>query len=311
MKKRWIIVIIGAIAAVLLLRGFLFSSYIVPSKGMENALLQGDRIIVNKWSYGLRVPLMTLCGYHRWGEKTVKTGDIALFNNPVEAKQPTIDCRSAFIGRCIAIPGDIIGFDTLLNPVSLIEKAGPDRKRLYSYPPEKEQVVDSLLHTLSIFSNELMGQDEQHHVRSFSPYEIYLIEQRMPNINWLQPFLGDNNSVKVVKELTVPGKGKSVKINAWNATIYCNTLVLHEQQNAAVQNDTLYIDGKPVTEYTFAKDYYWMASNNSVGFADSRLFGFVPHDHLIGKATLVWFSKEAYTGLLQGYRWERFFRSAN
>ena len=53
---------------------------------------------------------------------------------------------------------------------------------------------------------------------------------------------------------------------------------------------TVYVDGKPVDRFTFTKDYYWMASNDPVNICDSRLFGFVPEDHIIGKAWRVWYS---------------------
>jgi signal peptidase I len=62
-----------------------------------------------------------------------------------------------------------------------------------------------------------------------------------------------------------------------------NTLVLHEGKQAEIRNDTLYIEGRPSQHCYFTKDYYWMASNNSVNLSDSRLFGFVPQDHVIGK----------------------------
>ncbi|WP_044821344.1 S26 family signal peptidase, partial [Bacteroides fragilis] len=72
--------------------------------------------------------------------------------------------------------------------------------------------------------------------------------------------------------------------------------------------DTLYIEGRPSQHCYFTKDYYWMASNNSVNLSDSRLFGFVPQDHVIGKASRIWFSKTDHTGIFSGYRWERFFQ---
>ena len=71
-----------------------------------------------------------------------------------------------------------------------------------------------------------------------------------------------------------------------------NTLVLHENKQAEIKNDTLYIDGKPVQHCYFTKDYYWVGANNSINLSDSRLFGFVPKDHIIGKASLIWFSKK-------------------
>ena len=65
---KWIIAFAGAMVIVLLLRGFAFTSCLIPSAGMENSLFQGERILVNKWSYGLRVPYMSLFSYTA-GEK--------------------------------------------------------------------------------------------------------------------------------------------------------------------------------------------------------------------------------------------------
>ena len=303
--KKWIIVFTGAIVAVLLLRAFLFTSYIIPSSGMENSLYQGDRIIVSKWSYGLRLPCMSLLSYHRWCSCPVKSGDIVVFNNPASLSQPVIDRRQAFISRCIATPGEEIVLDSLYNPTASIEKVGPDRKQLYAYPKEEEQKIDSLLGVLALTQNQLMGQNEHENVRSFSRYEMYLLEQALKDTGWIRPLqdLSEENQ----RSITIPAKGKKVKVHPWNATLYCNTLILHEGIKAEVKNDSLYIDGQLANECTFGKDYYWMVSNNAINLADSRLFGLVPHDHIIGKAIFVWFSKEPHTGLFDGHRWNRFF----
>lgn len=306
--KKWIIVLVGAVVVVLLLRGFVFTSYIIPSSGMENALYQGDRIIVNKWSYGLRLPCMSLLSYQRWYSRPVKSGDIVVFNNPASISQPVIDRRQVFISRCIATPGEEIILDSLYNPTASIEKIGPDRKQLYAYPRNKERTMDSLLHVLAITENSLMGQNEQENVRSFSRYEIYLLEQAITDMSWIRP--QQSSSEANIQTITIPAKGKMVKIHPWNATLYRNTLVLHEGIEADVKNDSLYINGQRILECTFTKDYYWMASNNSINLADSRLFGLVPHDHVIGKASFIWFSKEPHTGLFEGYQWNRFFKQA-
>lgn len=307
MKKgsKWILAFAGAIIVVLLLRGFLFTSYIIPSSGMENALYEGDRILVNKWSYGLRLPLMSLFSYHRWGSSPVKRGDIAVFNNPASPGS-VIDKKETFISRCIGTPGDTLLVNALFSVTSSPGvKAGPDRKKLYCYPKSREQQMEQLLADLSIANNQLMGTNEQENVRSFSRYEYYLLEQALGQNNWIRQFKeGEDEEYQLV----IPGKGKTIEVAAWNATLIRNTIVLHEGVDAEVREGMLYIEGNPVQQYTFTKDYYWMASNNSINMADSRLFGFVPHDHIIGKASLIWFSKENNTGLFKGYRWKRFFR---
>ena len=67
-------------------------------------------------------------------------------------------------------------------------------------------------------------------------------------------------------------------------------------------------EGKPVQHCHFTKDYYWVSANNTINLSDSRLFGFVPEDHIIGKASIIWFSKEKGTGPFSGYRWGRIWK---
>ena len=306
-KFKWIFAFAGAIAVVLLLRGFAFTSCLIPSTGMENSLFQGERILVNKWSYGLRVPLMSLFSYHRWCERPVRQQDVVVFNNPAAIGQPTIDRREIYISRCIGTPGDTLLVDSLFSVSSPEAQFNPDKKRLYAYPAAKEQLITSLMQTLSITNDGLMGSNDSTHVRSFSRYEYYLLEQAISDQNWIQPLT--ERSEKELKPLIVPGKGKALRVYPWNITLLRNTLVMHEGKQAEIKNDTLYIDGKPTQHCFFTKDYYWMASNNSVNLSDSRLFGFVPQDHIIGKASLIWFSKEKGTGIFDGYRWNRFFQS--
>lgn len=306
-KFKWILAFAGAIAVVLLLRGFAFTSCLIPSTGMENSLFQGERILVNKWSYGLRVPLMSLFSYHRWCGHPVRKQDVVVFNNPAAIGQPTIDRREIYISRCIGTPGDTLLVDSLFSVSSPEAQLNPDKKRLYAYPAAKEKLIISLMQTLSITNDGLMGSNDSTHVRSFSRYEYYLLEQAISDQNWIQPLT--EKSEKELKPLIVPGKGKALRVYPWNITLLRNTLVMHEGKQAEIKNDTLYIDGKPTQHCFFTKDYYWMASNNSVNLSDSRLFGFVPQDHIIGKASLIWFSKEKGTGIFDGYRWNRFFQS--
>ncbi len=223
--------ITGTIFVIVLFRGCVMSPYLIPSSGMENSLYEGERILVNKWSYGLRLPFMAWLGYHRWQEKPVQKEDIIVFNNPANLSERILSNREVFIGRCIGMPGDTLLMDSLFSAI-------PD---------------DS-------------------------------IEAR--------PFI-------------IPGKGKAVRVYPWNKVLLCNTLILHEKKQAEVKNDTLYIEGKPALHCYFTKDYHWVEANNSINLCDSRMFGLVPKDHIIGKASLIWFSKEAGTGLFEGYRRNR------
>ena len=296
----------GAAVCVLLLRGCAFTSCLIPSTGMENSIFQGERILVNKWSYGLRLPMMSFLSYHRWGERPVKRQDIVVFNNPARIQQPVIDRREVYISRCIGVPGDTLLVDSLFFASSAETGFNPDKKRLYAYPAGKEMTVDSLIQALAIADDGLMGSDDSTHVRSFSHYEYYLLEQTLPAPSWIQPL--SPSTQRPLQPLVVPGKGSAIEVHPWNITLLRNTLVMHEGRQAEIKNDTLYVDGQPVTKGCFTKDYYWMGSNNTINLSDSRLFGFVPQDHIIGKAWIIWFSKEKGSDCLEGYRWNRFFQ---
>ena len=277
-------VLLTAILIVLLVKTFAFTSCSIPSTGMENTLYQGEKVLVNKWSYGWRIPFTSS---HFLADKAQK-GDIVLFNNPIPAdKESPVFARGLFISRCVGTPGDTL----MLNKELLVtgqKVLSPDSKQLYTYPYQLEDTLQSIIQQLGIRENLLVGYSEGRYVRSFSHYEHYLLKQKLGASFDLHPVHANDTTDS--HPLVIPAKGKAVKVYPWNVTLLCNTILHHEGRRSVVKNDTLWVDGKPVTSYTFQKDYYWMASNNPVNLADSRLFGLVPHDHLIGRASYIWYS---------------------
>lgn len=303
--KRTFITLVVALALVFLIRAFAFTSCMIPSAGMENTLFRGDRVIVNKWSYGLRLPLMSLVGYHRWCENDVRRGDILLFNNPApkELGMP-IDKREIFISRCVGKPGDTLMLNNELVLTGDIV-VSPDDKFLYSYPGNQEDLLMEALYTVGIADNQLLGYDKGDYVRSFSHFELYLLKQELHGKVSFKALQTDTTDG--VHPFVIPSKGYTVRVYPWNVKLLCNTINSHEGGNATLKGDTLLVDNKPVYSYLFKKDYCWVASSNSINIYDSRLFGFVPYDHLIGRASFIWFSKDEDQGWRDGYRWRRFF----
>lgn len=280
----WLKVLVTAVLLVLLVKTFAITSCSIPSTGMENTLYRGEKVLVNKWSYGWRIPFTSS---HFMAEKA-KRGDVVLFNNPSPSDQETpVFARGLFISRCVGTPGDTL----MLNKELLVtgqKVLSPDSKQLYTYPHQLEDTLQCVLRELGIKENLLVGYSEGRYVRSFSHYEHYLLKQKLGvNFN-LHPLHANDTTDS--HPLVIPAKGKVIKVYPWNATLLCNTILRHEGRRALVKNDTLFVDGKPVNFYIFKKDYYWMASNNPVNLADSRLFGLVPHDHLIGRASYIWYS---------------------
>lgn len=277
-------VLLMAILIVLLVKTFAITSCSIPSTGMENTLYQGEKVLVNKWSYGWRIPFTAS---HFLPDKA-KKGDVVLFNNPIPTDEETpVFARELFISRCVGVPGDTLMLDNEMM-VTGQPTMNPDTKRLYDYPYQQEDTLLFTMKQLGIEGNLLVGYAEGRYMRSFSRYEHYLLKQRLGEALDIHPVQTADSTG--IRPLIVPAKGKAVQIYPWNATLLCNTILRHEGRDASLKNDTLLVDGKPVTSYTFRKDYYWMASNNPVNLSDSRLFGLVPHDHLVGRATHIWFS---------------------
>ena len=278
-------VVLTVIILILLVRNFAFTSCTIPSSGMENTLYQGERMWVNLWSYGLRLPFST----SRWAYQKPLRGEVVLFNNPHPSySQTPIYQRELFVGRCVGTPGDTLMLDDELL-VTNERVLNPDSKTLYAYSYADEEKVEKAIKQLNLTKNPLVGYTEGKHIRSLSHYEYYLLNQRLSTQVKFESVSGKEEKNH---PLVIPGKGMTLQIYPWNQTLLCNTLVLHEKKQAYIQNDTLYVEGKPTFSYTFTQDYYWMVANNPINLCDSRLFGLVPHSHLKGRATRIWFSKQ-------------------
>jgi signal peptidase I len=101
----------------------------------------------------------------------------------------------------------------------------------------------------------------------------------------------------------IPKKGATLNLTAENYSIYERAIRVYEKNEFEMKNGQFILNGQPVTSYTFKMDYYWMMGDNRQGSQDSRYWGFVPEDRIVGKAWLIWFSWEG------GPRWNRLFRT--
>ena len=112
--------------------------------------------------------------------------------------------------------------------------------------------------------------------------------------------------------LWIPAKGKTLQITLDNLPIYIRPIQVYENNAVEVKDGKIFINGQQTSWYTFKMDYYWMMGDNRDNSADSRFWGFVPEDHIVGKPLLIWMSLDKDYGWLDGkIRWGRFFRSVD
>ena len=109
--------------------------------------------------------------------------------------------------------------------------------------------------------------------------------------------------------LRVPKKGETIQLTAENIMLYRDLIENYEHNDKVeVNGSTVIINGKPATQYTFKQDYYFMMGDNRNNSADSRYWGFVPEDHIVGKALFIWMSIDPDAQSLAGkIRWRRLF----
>ncbi|MCA6496365.1 MAG: signal peptidase I, partial [Chitinophagaceae bacterium] len=135
-------------------------------------------------------------------------------------------------------------------------------------------------------------------VKSVALYSDNMVGQTFPNNEALYPWTVDNFG-----PLRIPKKGDKVELTPANIDIYRRLITTYEHNQLDEVNGKYILNGKEVTSYTVQLNYYWMMGDNRHRSQDSRYWGFVPETHIVGKASMIWFSYE------NGPRWKRIFSS--
>jgi signal peptidase I len=126
---------------------------------------------------------------------------------------------------------------------------------------------------------------------------------RIQNLRYFPNDLNICNTVSDFQKFWIPKKGVTITLTEENISYYRRIITTHEGHSLKENKDgTFMIDGKKTNKYTFAMNYYWMMGDNRYNSTDARMWGFVPEDHIVGKASMVWFSSGP-----SGVRWDRLF----
>ena len=232
--------------------------------------------------------------------------------------RPT-DRRENYVKRCVGLPGQTLQIKNHIVYLDGKANKEPENVQYTYYVKLRQGLPDELMKDLGISMEDLMSLNQlgympltQHAVDVLSGRKD-LVESIRPvtdasdmeiyplngNMHWTRDNYGP---------VWIPKKGETLKLTLDNLPIYERPIRAYEGNDLAVRNGKIYINGKETTEYTFKLDYYWMQGDNRHNSADSRYWGFVPEDHIVGKPIFIWWSSDPDRRGLNGIRWHRLFR---
>jgi len=279
---------------------------------------------------GVKLPYYRLPGLSE-----VKRGDVVVFNYPMDADSPLyrpVDKRENFIKRCQGVGGDTLSvvnaqvfvngkaapnppgseldydYETNdgnpINPDALAELniSTYDSNRLFMTKESADKLrtipgvksVTAKIAKKEDLSSPVYPTNDQHPV---GPASLWL--------NGKQPKYGWN--VDNYGPIIIPKKGWTVKLDSMTYPVYERCIAVYENNKLEVKGSDIYINGKKTDSYTFKMNYYWMMGDNRHDSDDSRYWGFVPEDHIVGKALFIWMSWDENASFFHKIRWGRLF----
>lgn len=372
---EWVEALLFAVVVVVPLKLYFFGMYMIPTPSMENTLLVGDYLFVNKLEYGPRMantPLSFPFVQHTmpltkstpsfvdWiqypykrlkGFSQIERDDVVVFNFPagdtvaiiepevtyyellrvmgreeLEKKSEVVfrpvDKRENYIKRCVAVAGDLLNVvegKVVVNGVP--QKKIPGLEFTYFVQVESgARLAPGYLEELGISLSEVSLENQVYQMPLTEESEAALAKN--PKVVRMVRGVSQGVSEAVFPQrpdlyhwnednygpIWIPKKGATVALDLKTLPLYTRIIKNYEGNTLEVMADsTILINGAPTTEYTFKMDYYFMMGDNRHNSADSRYWGFVPMDHIEGKASFIWLSITPGKSLLTGIRWDRMF----
>ena len=286
----------------------------------------------------IELPYMRIPGFQK-----IKNNDIVVFNWPVDTVYhmykaadknyyKPIDKKTNYVKRCTAIAGDTLEIKNGFVYVNGKKNILPDRAKIqFSYFIElkkkftSENDVTNFMESLKkygvkdgISRDQKTGDlfviaattEEANNLKNHpliskiwvrkeeNGYRDSGIFPRNKDFNWNNDFMGP---------LYIPKEGVTVNLNKKSLPLYKRLISVYENHELKVNGNKIFVDGKETNTYTFEQNYYWMMGDNRHNSLDSRAWGFVPYDHVVGKPVFIWMSLDFNAKGFDKLRLERFF----
>lgn len=255
---------------------FCFASFKIPSNSMEPTLRDGDRIIVNKMILGARffnvfaaLENKDISIYRMPSLGDLKRNDILVFNYPYMSKnQDSIrfNVNQYYVKRCIALPGDTLEI----------------RNGFYK---------------VRGFCGKLGNRHAQEYIsRMQSPRRNGVVERTFPydkKLGW---------TVKDFGPLPIPKEGQIVKMDHSTYPLYRQLISWEQKMKVRLEEDQVFLNDSLICFYRFRNNYYFVSGDNMVNSKDSRYWGVLPEEYIVGRAIYIWYSQDRYTGRVRQER---------
>jgi len=348
--REWTEALFLAIIAATVIRMFFIEAYTIPTSSMEKTLLVGDYLFVSKLNYGIRLPITPLAfpfahntmpftdgknsyseviklPYFRFpGFQDIARNDVIVFNYPVEKERP-VDRRENYIKRCVGLPGDTLEIVNRQLYVNLKTGDNPELMQYnYLVKTNGTAINRTTLHKMAI--NEGGSNVAENNLYIYPLTEESLATTReLSNVLKVDTSLIDRGihdmgifphsskdhpwNIDNYGPIIVPTKDSTVQLTGMNIPLYKKIIRDYEENELIVEGNKIMINGEERDSYTFKMNYYFMMGDNRHNSADSRYWGFVPEDHIVGKAVTIWFSLGAGESFFERIRWDRIFKSVH
>jgi signal peptidase I len=274
---------------------------------------------------------ITLPSYRLPGVNKVKRGDVVVFNVPPLSENEGVDypvqLKTYYVKRCVGLPGDRVEITDRSLMVNGDVMDSPANMKFRYTVITNDVITQRSFQSLGLdhddytFLGRLQDQNvaysmlltrKQHLQLSDAEYIISVTSHYMPQDSPEQdifpssgysPWNGDYYG-----PLQIPKKGMKIDVNESTLAFYGETILLYEPgEKLSISQGQLIQDGIAVDSYTFKQDYYFMMGDNRHNSRDSRYWGFVPEDHVVGKALFIWLSLDYEADFLHKVRWNRLF----
>jgi signal peptidase I len=335
-----VVSIVGIFILAISIRVFLVEIFSIPSSSMENTLLVGDKILVSKLNYGsalpkspYEIPWFNLIWYYSadkkanldsayWGYNrlsgfsSVKHGDVTVFIHPLWGKRDNY-----FIKRCVGIPGDTLQIiDGVVFANRQVIIVSDNAKHPYQMKVTNRIKFMSLVDSLELdVSGNNLGETNESASLNLTKLQLNQLSEKKcvdsvsislvenDSTQWVDPKVKEFSwTIDNFGPLVIPLKGMTINLTPISFLVYQQTITMLEKMKLEEKSGAFYLNGQPVTTYTFRHNYYFMMGDNRHNSADSRYWGFVPEENIVGKAIIVLFSNDE-----NGFRWRRTLKLLN